>query len=53
MSNEDMVGFPISQKRISHIAKLTKEGMNRPSIAREVQVSKFTVYKYQKKLGLL
>jgi len=40
----------ISEEKKRQIIKLTKEGLNRPTIAKKVGVNKTTVWKYQKLL---
>ena len=39
----------ISEEKIRQIILLTKEGLNRPAIAKRVGVNKTTVWKYQKR----
>ena len=40
-----------SMEKIREIAELSEKQLSRPDIAREVEVSKQTVYKYQKAMG--
>jgi len=44
---------PIPLEKIERIIELTEKGMSRPAIARELGISKFSVWKYQKKFLLL
>jgi len=43
----------LAENKVKTIVKLTKEGLLRPDIARQVGCSKQTVYKYQVKNGLM
>lgn len=43
----------ISVEKMEQIVELTKEGYNRPTIARVVGVNKTTVWKYQKLYKLI
>jgi len=47
------MGEEISSDRVITILQLTQNGTYRPNIAREVGVSKSTVFKYQKKFDLI
>ena len=44
---------PISAEQVKAIAELSEKGCSRPEIAKHCEVSKITVYKYQKILDLV